>query len=226
MSQTVTGGGIRQSVALSAEGDAVAIALSEYSRGHSWLVELFVMTHEGQFPCGQFRTVPAGPNVRGPRIIATCTIPGAKGWMADFSSTPGAARAEVTMSLSKCCPGVTGLTVMGTDGKPLPTAAARPDVAIGASRVVTDYTSRLWEVRGENTSASDAWIMLFDATAVPANGTTPVESAKVLAGLNFFITPSGGPATYQNGIVWAISSTAGTFTAVAHDFFVHTDVDG
>lgn len=83
---------------------------------------------------------------------------------------------------------------------------------LAASLVLTPSTVtaqhiRCFTITGFNTKASDQYIMVFDAAAVPSNGTvTPVAVLLAPAGYQFsFNWPDG--RLFANGVVVANSST-------------------
>lgn len=84
--------------------------------------------------------------------------------------------------------------------------------ALEASRVVVAGGSgiRCFTITGWNSKASDQWIMVFDAAAVPANGTVyPLATILAPAGYQFsFNWPGGRPFT--SGVAVCNSTTAPT----------------
>jgi len=79
----------------------------------------------------------------------------------------------------------------------------------------------LYGFDGRNTDSSAKWIMVFDAAAVPANGSAPLHcigvppvgsGASAAAGNFGYTTPSIYGEKFKNGIVVAVSSTDVTLT--------------
>lgn len=97
-------------------------------------------------------------------------------------------------------------------GPVLHSAAPEKSHVFAANPAVLRYVKAL------NVGAGAAWIHVFDATSLPANGTAPdrvpipVASASVNG-------DSWGPrgTRFENGCVAALSSTAATLTLVAGD---------
>lgn len=97
-----------------------------------------------------------------------------------------------------------------------PAASASP-VATAAKKVRSVY--------GSNGGAA-CWLMLFDAAAVPADGTAP-SVPPVYIGANGYAGYDFGTygRVFANGVSWAASSTFATLTAIgAATMFVETEV--
>ncbi len=81
------------------------------------------------------------------------------------------------------------------------------------SFVVTTRASTLYSVTAYNASASDLYLLVFDATSLPANGAVPhlppvKVTANTTAGYDFNI----GGCKFPTGIVVATSTTPITLT--------------
>lgn len=76
---------------------------------------------------------------------------------------------------------------------------------------------------GFSASASDLYIMFFELAAVPANGEVPAYVMPVPAKGLFSWAPSQGGRVF-NALTYAVSSTAGTYTASLQTFWV--DIEG
>lgn len=90
------------------------------------------------------------------------------------------------------------------------------------SAVISDRPSFLYDMQVISNNASDErYLMLFDATAVPADGAVPVWRAVVPAEQHISISFIGndhanfGGANFKNGIVAALSSTKATLTVTS-----------
>ena len=81
------------------------------------------------------------------------------------------------------------------------------------SKVVCVLPSFLYRISGFNDSATDSWLMLFDAKAVPANGTAPKEQYQIFADSPYILV-FGKPLTFSSGIVAVTSSTKDTLTII------------
>jgi hypothetical protein len=66
-----------------------------------------------------------------------------------------------------------------------------------------------------NTGAGTQYFMLFDATSLPSNGTTPLISWQVAAGADVHSSLSGLGILFPTGCYAAMSSTAATLTLTA-----------
>lgn len=83
--------------------------------------------------------------------------------------------------------------------------------APATSDLVASGESHLLEIFGTNTEAGDVFIMIFDAVALPGNGTAPrITPIPVPAGESFSLTTP--QAVFGTGIFWAVSSTPDTLT--------------
>lgn len=232
--------GQNQSYQLAEASDAIAISLSENTTTlnpatdlyPSWQLDVYAQTKEGRHYLGTLDTV-AGVNSRFPaRVIGYAACPGARAWSieatgpgaAPNTENPGPAFAELRAMALKHCASAFGLglglfrplgrtIINGNIGTETGGDSTAPLVA---SRV--DFTAPIAfsGAFGSNETASTIWIMFFDASAVPANGTQPVHglSFNVPAGASFnFVAPQNG-IFFRNGLTWVASSTPNTLTAV------------
>lgn len=94
-----------------------------------------------------------------------------------------------------------------------------PSVGFVASQVLKTSRGRILYLNAYNNNAAVRYLMLFDATALPANGTTPLlmqamtATASIPKELAF--PPEG--MTFTNGLVIAVSSTAASLTLAGAD---------
>ena len=94
-----------------------------------------------------------------------------------------------------------------------------PSAGFVASAVLKTGRGRLLYLNAYNNNATVRYLMLFDAAALPANGTVPLlmqamtATASIPKELAF--PPEG--MTFVNGLVIAISSTPATLTIAAAD---------
>jgi hypothetical protein len=87
--------------------------------------------------------------------------------------------------------------------------------ALVASRVISTKGNKLHFLYGRNTSASDRYIQIFNATSLPADGAVPsVPAILVPAGEHYSFSPPGG-IDLDRGIVVCTSSTEATKTVAA-----------
>jgi hypothetical protein len=79
------------------------------------------------------------------------------------------------------------------------------------SHVVKTSAGTLYELHGFNDGSVTLYLMLFNTTSVPANGTAPLERFRIPAGGSIAYSP-GQPISLGTGIVWAASTTPNTLT--------------
>lgn len=92
-------------------------------------------------------------------------------------------------------------------------------------RAVAATAKKLHAISAENTGGSKRWLMLFDLTAVPANGAQPVMAWPVPAE-GVLLLGFERPRAFGTGVCWAVSSTAGTLTVDAAALFrVHMELE-
>lgn len=105
---------------------------------------------------------------------------------------------------------------IGPGGFPLTSASP----GFEASRVVKSGSGALFGVGGFNNKGSAQFILIFDATALPANGAVPVgPPITVPAGNNFSVDFGIWGLGFRGGCVIANSSTANTLTVGSADVF-------
>jgi hypothetical protein len=93
--------------------------------------------------------------------------------------------------------------------------------------IVTALGTSLWQIWAtlDPGSGSDVWFQVFDQAGALVGGETPVLRLRITAGAIGSFDFSGVEGyTFQNGIVWGLSSTANTYTSVAADPTVIADV--
>jgi hypothetical protein len=101
------------------------------------------------------------------------------------------------------------------------TARALPVPSAGfvASAVLKTGPGRLTYLQLYNNNASTRYVMLFDATALPANGTNPLVMQGVGAtqsiAKELAFPPEG--LIFNSGLVIALSSTPGSLTIAGAD---------
>ena len=83
--------------------------------------------------------------------------------------------------------------------------------------LVSNRPSTLLGVTGYNSSVSDQFIQIHDATVLPADTAIPTVMFQVLAGDNFSVDFGSKGRIFDNGIVICNSSTATTKTIGASD---------
>lgn len=92
--------------------------------------------------------------------------------------------------------------------------------AFEASRVVKQNQGKLYGASIYNQNAAARFVLLFDAVALPANGTaaraTYTIGAAAMLGLYF----GSVGRSFEQGILFALSTTAGTLTVAGSDMWV------
>lgn len=87
---------------------------------------------------------------------------------------------------------------------------------VAASRASTVYT-----VTAYNASASDLYMLIFDATSLPANNTVPtLPPLKITSGTTAYYDFNVAGAKFANGIVVATSTTPITLTNGSASFLI------
>jgi hypothetical protein len=89
--------------------------------------------------------------------------------------------------------------------------------ALAASMVIAAVPAVLFDVTVANTTAADAFLLLFDAVALPGNGAIPKAYAAIPAGWTGSISYDTGRG-FATGIVAAMSTTLGTLTVAGASF--------
>jgi len=94
--------------------------------------------------------------------------------------------------------------------------------------VIAQGPVRVWGVSGYNSAAVPVWVMLFDAVAVPANGSAPDVLIYVPAQSGFAWGTDAKTlgSGFAKGLCWAESSTAPALTLSASaDIYLRADYD-
>jgi hypothetical protein len=89
--------------------------------------------------------------------------------------------------------------------------------------VVAGGPARLFNLTVTSTSASDQYVLLFDAAAVPADGAAAVAVFKVSAGSTARIDYGWRGKAFQNGVCWSNSSTIPAKTAGAANCYAEAN---
>lgn len=93
--------------------------------------------------------------------------------------------------------------------------------ALAASGVINNGRAYLSGIMGYNNNLGAQWIHLFNATALPANGTAPVLFPLRIEGQsNFFFDLAEILRFFDTGIVWGNSTTVATLTNGAADVWL------
>ena len=219
------------------QADAIAITLSDDGQNFgstnswpSWQLDIFTRSKDGgRSYLGTINTVQGKPGVPAlARIIAHAVCPGAEGWEIEATGPASGldsdgltvAVAELLAQPVNLCgwaPTVGIFRVFGRfiiNGNVATATGGDSTAPLANSRVDFVQPTVLAQAFGSNESGSGAWIMFFDAQAVPPNGTQPVHglSFDLAAGNTFnFVAPPNG-IFLRNGLVWALSTTSGALT--------------
>jgi hypothetical protein len=89
--------------------------------------------------------------------------------------------------------------------------------------LVSDGPARLFNLTVTSTSASDQYVLLFDAPGVPADGAGAAAGIKVPAGLTAKIDYGWRGKAFDHGICWSNSSTIPAKTAGGADCYVEAN---
>lgn len=90
--------------------------------------------------------------------------------------------------------------------------------ALEASRVIKNSAGNLYRIIGYN-SGPDQFIQVYNTSAIPANGSIPVLTQKIIAASNFAVDLGEAGIHLSGGICIGNSSSAATRTAGASDCF-------
>jgi len=105
----------------------------------------------------------------------------------------------------------------------LPYAYSSGGALVGGGVIVGGGPARLFNLTVTSTSASDQYVLLFDAIAVPADGAAAVAAFKVPAGSTARIDYGWRGKAFQKGICWSNSSTIPAKTAGAADCYTEAN---
>jgi hypothetical protein len=89
--------------------------------------------------------------------------------------------------------------------------------------VIGNGPARLYNLMVTSQLSSDQYVMLFDATAVPANGAAPVAIFKVPAGSTATLDYGWRGKAFINGICWSNSTTLPDLTAGAANCYAEAN---
>jgi hypothetical protein len=82
--------------------------------------------------------------------------------------------------------------------------------AFAASKVVKTSAGALRCIEGTYKGTDDVYLMLFDATSLPANGTAPIAGQQYLLTKGPFTLAPFSPLAFETGLVVALSTTPDT----------------
>ena len=89
--------------------------------------------------------------------------------------------------------------------------------ALENARIVKSGRTKLFGFSGTNTKASAQFILAFDATALPANGSVPKFVMTAAASSDFWVSWTPAWRNFSDGCVLCNSSTAATLTIGSAD---------
>lgn len=106
---------------------------------------------------------------------------------------------------------VSDAAVLALSAKVMPTGASGHSPVRASSSLVKAAPGTLWTLYANSNTNADLWLMTFDAVALPADGTAPVDLVQIPRNdrgeMGIFI-----PRDYTTGIFWAASTTDDTLT--------------
>lgn len=105
---------------------------------------------------------------------------------------------------------ITAFIAPGVDGETL--RPSRWSAQTGASGQVAQGPQKLLSVEGYNAKSTKRWVMVFDATALPPNGSFPLMAAPVPAYPDTFVLRRSDTRGFLSGVFWAVSSSPLTLT--------------
>lgn len=97
----------------------------------------------------------------------------------------------------------------------IPVNATSP--ALASSIVATTGVCRLFGFTATSTNVAAQFVLVFDALAVPANGTVPLYAVNVAAASSVAVYYGSVGRSFDRGIVVANSTTQGSLTIGAAD---------
>ena len=216
-------GGVRSEFGLSAKdgtGPSLAISWGQpASSAAAWKLDVYVRTDEGKVYVGTVFPLPpaAGPAFTPSRIVAEATVPGAREWLVEVIG-PSGEQASIGLSTSPCC-GLPGLADLDAAGRPNTAGATTlfsPPAGVAPSFVLSPRPSTLWETHGFQISGAVGYVQIFNAPALPANGSIPLDSIRVPDSAAWsWLVPTRRPLRLGLGIVVALSTTPGALTLAA-----------
>lgn len=175
-------------------------------------------TQSGTWNIGTVTTLPANSSFNLSQLLGT-TI--------DVNSGPKSAGTQRVV-IATDQPQLTNLLKVDASGVNVPVLEVPDGTSTYAptNATVTAYSSNLvikgsagvlFAITGYNSSASDQFIQLFNATSVPSDGAVPVIIFKVRTTRNFSLTFGKFGRFFSTGIVICNSSTGPTKTIGASD---------
>ncbi len=227
-------------------GDALGIHIDEDGNSRddydqplttTWRIEVFAETEEGLTYLGVVKTVPPWAQTYGDlnayergehlnRLVAVAACPGARKYQVQVTPIrwQDGASARFTLSASRHH---SAALPAGRGVQPITrtrTLHPQGDDVLASVRTLMTCPVRFRAAWGANESASKRWIMFFNTKPAfgdppqPGNFTIPVFSVPVEAGATFSLEPFD-TYYFDEWLVWAVSSTAGTLTFAASDDF-------
>lgn len=98
--------------------------------------------------------------------------------------------------------------------------ATKSGSALIVALVIKASAGRLYTISVHNTGASTAYLMLFDAVSVPANGAVAPFCYKVAADSSVQLHWGDGGRGFGSGIVAVMSSTATSKTLASAEHYI------
>ncbi len=89
--------------------------------------------------------------------------------------------------------------------------------------IILGFPMVLTQTGGFNDSAGSIYVQLFNQDAALVGGEEPVMTFLVPAGSSFSWNPSNGGRIFDIGIVFGVSSTRDTYTAMATNIFIFAE---
>lgn len=218
---------------IEADGETLMLGLTEQMETAacvSWALDIDAETSAGRVRVGHIDTVPAFLGGVATRMVGVAHCAGVRRWAVSAQNqpleAPGTVTADLLLAPGRGCVLADALARQSVQPirrvLPVDPAAGVPliDQAFLASR-----SAFLARVFGSNEGAAARWLMIFNQSGVPANGTEPRYAIAVPAGQSFSLSLAE-PRFFHNGIVWMVSSTAGSLTLdAAATFRVNAEIE-
>jgi hypothetical protein len=226
-------------IAVNEPGTQSALAGAPGVAPAPWALDVYAWTEAARVWVGRIDCVPDPSGQVLERLVGHAVCPGALEWAVEVTG-PSVAQANAAaiaagtlgswewwaelhgFSVAISNPG-TGTGVFTPRGR---VRTLSPAAGLAVSSVVTAFPARFRGFFGSNEGAAQKWLMLFDAVAVPANGTQPIAGIAIDAGAGISFNLSfADTLTMQTGTTWAVSDTANTLTLSATTFRVTTRLE-
>lgn len=212
-------------------GDSLSVHLSQAPGSAAvWRLKVYVQVVEGEYYLGEINTTPPSITGNPAAVVLMANCPAAMGWKVVASCPTNGEVADLRLQSSKCCMSIIGVQKVFPDGDPntddpwlntFSTALANDFTVLASPGTIRSITVRL----DATAPSATYYLQVWDAAAVPANGTAVILSNSLLAPEKFVhvlgvdqtvrIDYNELGVEFDNGAILVLSSTEFTKTAVA-----------